>query len=138
MSTSTLRYIIISVLIFHGIGHSMGILAAFGVKMSSSSSSNSWLLSNLAGEKVTRIFMILLYASAFLGFICSGLGLAGWLIPAGLWKILVIISSIISLLGMILFWNGLAFLFNKIGAIGVNIAVLISLLWLHWPPEIVD
>jgi hypothetical protein len=35
-----------------------------------------------------------------------------------------------------LFWNSFASLFpNKIGAIAVNIAVLVCLLWLNWPTE---
>lgn len=137
MSISTLRIVIAVILLVHGIGHYMGLLSAVGVKLSSTSSANSWLFTGLLGDTPARIIGFVIYLLAFFGFIAAGLGLLGWLIPRGWWQPLAIGSAIISLFGLIFFWNAFAFFFNKFGAVAVNIAVLICLLRLHWPPEIV-
>ena len=138
MSPSTLRIVFIVVLFTHGIGHYMGILSSFGIKLSQNSSFQSWILGNYLSESALRIAGGVIWAAAFAGFIGAGLGLAGWLVPERLWQPLAIVSAFVSLAGLLLFWNAFAFLFNKIGAIGINLAVLVSLLYLRWPPEIVN
>ena len=79
---------------------------------------------------------MILFGAAFVGFIAAALGLFGWLVPHELWRTLAVVSAVISLVGLALFWNSLAALFpNKIGAIAVDIAVLEGLLALNWPTE---
>ncbi|MFC1564820.1 hypothetical protein ACFL6G_07775 [candidate division KSB1 bacterium] len=136
MPASTIRMIVIVLLIFHGIGHYMGILSIFGIKLSQNMSSHSWFLTDLTGDKAARIIAFMLWVSAFAGFICSGLGLGDWIIPNSAWQIMAVISAFISLTGVILFWNAFAFLFNRIGVLAVNIAVLLSVLWLHLPASL--
>jgi hypothetical protein len=47
-----------------------------------------------------------------------------------------VVSAVISLVAILLYWNALILLFpHKIGALAVNIAVLICLLALNWPAE---
>jgi hypothetical protein len=47
-----------------------------------------------------------------------------------------VVSAIISLVGIMLFWDALIMLFpHKVGAIGVNVAVLVGLLVANWPTE---
>jgi hypothetical protein len=44
------------------------------------------------------------------------------------------LSAVVSLLALVLFWNGLIFLFpHKIGNIAVNAAVLGVIPIMHWP-----
>ena len=64
-----------------------------------------------------------------IGFIASGMGLFGWLVPHSAWQTLALISAVISLVALALFWNAfVAFFPNKVGAIVVNVAILWALL----------
>jgi hypothetical protein len=137
MSTAAIRIITGIVLMGHGIGHAMGILAVLGVKLSETHSPDSWLLTDLFGNSLTNIIGLLTWLLALLGFVGAGLGLAGWLVPHNWWQTLALSAAIISLVGLFFFWNAFPFLFpNKVGVICVDIAALICVLWLHWPPEI--
>ena len=70
------------------------------------------------------------------GFIAAAMALMGWLVPHDMWRTLAIWSSVISLIAIILFWNAFVTLFpNKIGAIAVDVATLVALLWANWPSE---
>ena len=138
MSTSSLRIIIAIVLIAHGIGHVLGVLAALGNKLTPSHSARSWLLTNMLGETISRVLVFVIFLTATLGFIGAGLGMFNWLVPGSMWQQLAIGASVLSLVGLALFLNVFPTIFpNWIGANAVNVAGLLSLLWLHWPPEIV-
>ena len=133
MPDSTLKFIAAIVLIFHGIGHYMGILASLGIKMTSRMSAHSPLLSGLLGDRGTRGVCLVLFSLAFLGFIAAGFALLGWLVPQALWFKLAVLSAVFSVLGLVFYWNALAFLFNKLGSVLINALVLIGLLLLRWP-----
>ena len=65
--------------------------------------------------------------------IAACLGFLGVLVPSDLWRSLTVGTAVVSLLGLVLFRNTwLAF--NTLGAVGMNIVVLITRLWFHWPP----
>lgn len=136
MSGTTLRIIIALVLFVHGIGHVMGILPILGLSTIETWNDRSWLLTGLLGDTITRIVGFILFAAALIGFICAALGLMSWLIPHAWWQTLAVISAVISLVAIALFWNAfVAFFPNKIGAIAVDAAVLIGLLLVNWPTE---
>jgi hypothetical protein len=144
MSGPVLRAIIAFVFAFHGVGHAMGIIPALGivnVKGASQGwlknwSSHSWLLTNLLGDTVSRILCVILYGAALIGFLGTALALLGWGVPHEWWRTLAIVSAVISLVALLLFWNALIFLFpHKVGALAINIATLICLLALNWPTE---
>jgi hypothetical protein len=60
----------------------------------------------------------------------------GWLVPHEWWRMLAIVSAVVSLIALVLFWNAFIYLFpHKVGAIAVNVAVLVGLLWANWPSE---
>ncbi len=144
MSGTVLRAIIAFVFAFHGIGHAMGIIPALGAVDSEGASqgwmknwsSHSWLLTNLLGDPVSRVLCVLLYGTALLGFVGAALALLGWGVPHEWWRTLAIVSAVISLLALLLFWNALIMLFpHKVGALAINIATLVCLLVLNWPTE---
>jgi len=136
MSGTTLRIIIAFVLFVHGAGHSMGVLAAVGLSSIDTWNPRSWLLTNILGDTLSRIICIILFAAALVGFVAAALGLMGWVVPHDLWRTLALVSAVVSLIAIILFWNAfVAFFPNKVGAIAVNVAVLVCLLWLNWPSE---
>ena len=144
MSGTTLRTIVTLVLVFHGLGHIMGIIPALGLVNTESTnqdwlknwSSYSWLLTDVLGDSGSRILCFGLFLIGLIGFIGAALGLYGWLVPHEWWRMLAIGSSMISLVTILLFWNALILLFpHKVGAIGVNLAILLFLLWINWPTE---
>ena len=144
MSVTLLRGILALVFAFHGVGHTMGVIAALGIDKAGESShgwlqnwsSQSWLLSGLLGDTLSRALGVLLYGAALIGVLGAALSLLGWGIPHEWWRSLAVVSAIISLVALLLFWNALMMLFpHKVGALAVNIATLVCLLVLHWPSE---
>jgi hypothetical protein len=129
MSNSIIRIITGIVLIVHGIGHVMALLPALNITSTDKWHYRSWLLTRFLGDMVSRVLVIVLFGAAMIGFIAAGLGLFGWLVPHSAWQTLAIISAVISLVALALFWNSfVAFFPNKTGAIVVNIATLWALL----------
>ena len=122
MSTNTIRILIAGALIVHGVGHVLGFWMP----------ARSWLMPN-AGEPIIRIISSIFWVLAAVGFILSCLGFLGVLVPADMWRTLAVVFSLVSLLGLALFW-GTWPAFNTIGAFVMNIAILVTQLWLHWPP----
>ena len=144
MSPTILSIIIAGVLAFHGVGHAMGIIPALQIPFFQNQagawaknwSSHSWLLTPLLGDTAGRIISIILFAVPLIGFLGAALGLMGWLVPHEWWRTLAIVSAVISLVALALFWNAFIYLFpHKVGAIAVNVAVLVGLLWANWPSE---
>jgi len=135
MNTSTLRTFIAIFLFVHAIGHMQGVLAALGLFTSETWHARSWLFDGLLGEKGSRTLALILWVVCVLGFLATGFAFLGIGIPHEWWRTLAIIFAIPSTLGLIFYWNSLSQLFNKIGAIGVNAAIFIGLLFLNWPSE---
>ena len=144
MSGSTLRFTIAGVLFFHGIGHLMGVIPALGLIRTGESSpaafrnwsSRSWLLTNLLGDTAASIVCGLLFAAGFVCTVGAGLSLIGWLLPHQGWRTLALAAAVVSLVAVALYWNALMLLFpHKVGALSVDITILVCLLWLNWPSE---
>ncbi len=136
MSPTLLRLIIAAVLFLHGVGHVMALLPAFKIASTETWHDRSWLLTRVIGESASRVILVILFGAALLGFVCAALGLMGWLVPHDTWRTLSIVSAVISLVAIALYWNAfVAFFPNKIGALAVNLAVLVCLLYLNWPSE---
>ncbi|MGD8474979.1 MAG: hypothetical protein PVH95_06445 [Anaerolineae bacterium] len=136
MSGTTLRALVAAVLFIHGIGHATGIIPALQLFEVKNWNSRSWLLTPILGETVSRILSIILFLIALIGFIGSTLALLDWVIPHDWWRMLALVSSVISIVTIVLFWNAFVTFFpNKVGAFGVDIAVLVCLLILNWPTE---
>jgi len=123
MSTQILRILIAGALFVHGIGHTLGFWMP----------ARSWLFPNW-GEPVLRIISSTFWILAAMGFLASLLCFLGVLVPYHLWRFLVIGAAIVSILGLVVFW-GTWPVFNTVGALGMNIAVLLTQLWFHWPPS---
>ncbi|MBN2011183.1 hypothetical protein JW960_17690 [candidate division KSB1 bacterium] len=145
MSPFMLRVIITALLLFHAFGQLMGVIPAlwtfrkenqYGPAWLKAWSSHSWLLSRWMGEKTARIVCGAIYFAAFIGFIATVLSLVNLLLPHEWWRALAVTSSVISLVALALFWKALLFFFpHKIGDIVMNVAILICLHVVNWPPE---
>lgn len=90
-------------------------------------SGESWLFKHFMGESAIRslatVFFILIAAL----FVISGVG---FLLNTGWWRLIIITSSILSLLVLLIFWDGNINQLVEKGLIGflVNIAILVIIL----------
>jgi hypothetical protein len=135
MSLNLLQIIIGIVIIGHGIGHVLGVISALGFQLTPQHSSDSWLFTRFLGKTITRSLMFIIFLATTLLLIAGGLGSNGWLIPFDRWSWLTAVGSIFSILGLVLFPKAFPTIFpNVVGAFVVDIAALLSIYWLHWPP----
>lgn len=135
MSADTLRIVIGVVLLAHGVGHTLGLFPALGMAGSVENwSDHSWLLTSLIGETAARMIGVLLWAAAAVMAVMASLAVFGWLVPQAWFRNLALWSSVISLAGLFLFPNAFPRLMNKAGAVVVDAALLVILLWKPWPP----
>ena len=123
------------VLLAHGVGHALGVLALFDLQPEGWNA-RSWLLTDRIGDLPAKTISVVLWVAALAGFVLAGLGLLELGVPEAWWKPLAVSFAIVSLVTLTLFWNAFPALFpNKIGAIAVNLAVLVGVLLADWPTE---
>ena len=129
-----LRIVIALVLLAHGIGHSMGLLAVFKVAtINPAWDGESWLLTGATGRMATQAIAVLVWTVAIVGFTALSATVMGWL-PTAWFTPLAIVSSVASLAGLLLF--PVAFpTFSTVGALVVDLAVLGAVGWYHWVPS---
>jgi hypothetical protein len=90
----------------------------------------SWLLSGLGLERMPfTTVLLLLNLAGGIALVAAGLGVLGILVPTSWWATLAIAGAGISLFQLVIYLHPL----TAIG-IGLNIAILIALLWAHWTP----
>jgi hypothetical protein len=117
-----LRFVIAGALFVHGVGHTLGIWMP----------ARSWLLPNV-GEPSLRIISNILWVLTAVGFLATCLGFLGVGILEDWWRPLAVVFAFISLFGLFIFWGTWPAM-NTVGALAMNAAVLITQLWLRWPP----
>ena len=117
MTTQTLGILIAGALFAHGLGHTLGFFRP----------ARSWILSAL-GKPVLRVTANILWALALAGFVSAGLSFLGLGISVEWWRPLAVVSSLVSLSGLVLFLGDWP-VFNTIGAFGFNLAALAVLVW---------
>jgi hypothetical protein len=137
MSAQTIKLIIAGALLLHGLGHGGALAALFahsrGMDTGSWLPARSWLFPSLA-TRVTTTVASIFWILSLIGFVAAALSFWGVLVPGDVWRQLALTSSIVSALGIVLFF-GTWPTFNTLAALGVNVAVLVTQLWLHWPPQ---
>ena len=143
MSEQTIKILVTAVLFLHGVAHGRAFFALLYQSMGSLPASwlpvRSWLLPFLSARTVAGVASIFWLLST-LGFLAAALSYYGVLLPPDVWSQVVVPTAIISTLGIILIsgiWPGapnrkLAIL-DTIISLVVNLAILITQLWLHWP-----
>jgi hypothetical protein len=126
--------VIALVLAAHGIGHVMEIAQALHVAtVNPSWDGRSWLLSDAAGTTLTDAVGVALWSTAMVGFVVLAGVVLGWL-PEGWWAPLAVLASVASLAGIVLFPTAFP-TFSTLGALAVDVAVLVAVLWYHWVPS---
>lgn len=135
MNSSTLRIVIAILLFVHAIGHVQGIVVSLGLFSTETWNARSWLLDDLLGSKTSHAIALALWAVSFVGFLGTAFAFVGIGLPHDWWRSMAVIFAVPSLLGVILYWNSFAMFFNKLGALGINGAILIGMLLVNWPQE---
>jgi hypothetical protein len=143
LSTPVFRIIIVVALAAHGIAYAMALAGLIGQSLGGASASQvvvrSWLMPGL-GPNAAAAAAIPLWLVATVGFLLVALSFWGILIPDAPWRQIAVGSAIASIVGIALFagtWPGrpneLESMLDTGVAITMNVAVLLTLLWLHWP-----
>jgi len=135
MSPQLVKILIAGVLLLHGLGHggAIGALIAIdrGVPSGKWLAARSWLFPGL-NPRAAEFIAIILWTLSLVGFVSAALSFWGVLIPGDLWRTVALVSSFISFIGITLFW-GTWPMFNTLAAQAVNLAVMVTQLWLNWP-----
>lgn len=121
------------VLLLHGIGHLLGVLAVTSLGPENWNA-RSWLLTDTIGEGPSKVLSTVLWALCLILIVAGGLALLEVGLGESLWKPLIVTGSVLSLVTLAIFWNGFPVLFpNKIGAIAVDVVALVGILMADWP-----
>jgi len=141
MSRRGFRPIAAAVLLLHGLGHGGALGALAWIQLGPGDAgawlaARSWLLPSLPGDMATTLAASLWIAS-MLGFVVAALSFSGVVGPSSLWRPLAVASALVSTVGIVLFL-GTWPMFNTLAALGVNAAVLGTILWRRRPPEAVS
>jgi hypothetical protein len=136
MSPQLIKILIPLVLLLHGLGHGGAIIALIvidrGVSGGKWLSARSWLFPNL-NPQVAKVIAMIFWGLSLIGFVAATLSFWGILVPGDVWRQIALISAFVSFTGIAIFWGRWP-LFNTLAAQAVNVAVIITQLWLHWPP----
>jgi hypothetical protein len=83
--------------------------------------------------RTAKAIAITFWGLSLLGFVAAALSFWGILIPGDIWRQLGLITAFVSFTGIAIFWGRWP-IFNTLAAQAANLAVIITQLWLHWPP----
>jgi len=137
MSTQTIRLLIAGALLLHGLGHggALGALAYVGRGRDAGQwrPARSWLLPSMPSASAT-VLASSVWILSMIGFVAAATSFWGIVIPGEWWRALALVSACVSGLGILLFF-GTWPLFNTLAAQAMNVAVLVTQLWTHWPPS---
>ena len=139
MSDQAIKLIAAGVLLVHGFGHGGALAALAWIRAWPGSDSGpwhaarSWLVPSLSGDAAMTLASALWIAS-LAGFVVVALSFWGVFVPGNIWRPLAVVAAIVSATGIVLFL-GTWPMFNTLAALGVNVAVLVAVLWLNWPSD---
>jgi hypothetical protein len=139
MSDQMIKQIAAGVLLLHGLGHggALGALAWIRLRPGTNTgdwlAARSWLIPSLPAETASALASFFWIVS-LIGFVIAALSFWGLVVPAGVWRPLAVASALVSGSGIVLFF-GTWPMFNTLAALGVNVAVLVAVVWLRWPSE---
>ncbi len=120
------RIILLVAVFAHGIGHILFLMPTLGFA-SWGQTTQSWLLSNLMGDKLSRGFGIVIWVAVILAYMS---GLYGFFAQTAWWPQLLIGASGVSAIGLLLFWASSS---PVISAMAFDIVIILALQVFKWP-----
>ncbi|GAB4440590.1 MAG: hypothetical protein Kow00120_08800 [Anaerolineae bacterium] len=93
----------------------------------------AWLFARLLGNRTTQTLASISCVLAAIGFVAGGVGVFA---SQDWWRPVAVASAAFSAVLFALFWDGKAQKLHDKGGVGllINLAILVALLVLHWPP----
>ncbi len=128
MDAMVMKIVVAGVLGAHGIGHALGWMPALGLARFDGVSSDSWLISGMAGDGVARIAAVALFVVPAVGFIAAAIGL---LLGQSWWRSAAVASAATSLAASALYPQALP-ASSTIGSVAVDCLVLFGILVAGW------
>jgi len=129
MSPDVLRIGLAVVLVFHGVGHVLFLAPALRLAGWADQTGGSWLLGPAMGDGIAHGVGAVVWAASAILFVGAASGL---LLTQEWWRPLVVAGAVVSLIGIVAFWGGIA-PSSAIAALVVDVIVLASLLVARWP-----
>lgn len=128
MSPDLIRWVLAIALVGHGVGHIL--FTPLAVTSWKVGSGESWILSGTLGAPPAAAIEWILAIAAIGLFVVGGVGVA---MSTSWWRPLVLAGAVVSLALVGLFGTGLSI--QAVWAAIFDVAILVALLWLHWPSE---
>jgi len=113
----------------HGVGHMLFLGPVIGLGSWADQTGDSWVLTGTIGEPAARIVATVLWSAVIVLFVA---GVAGFLGTTDWWRTVTIGAAGLSILGIVLFWGGIASS-SAIFALIADAVILGALLIAHWP-----
>ena len=139
MSDQMLIWVVGGVLLVHGLGHG-GALAALawihfrpGTATGAWSAARAWAMPTLTADAAAVIASVF-WVVAMVGFVVAALSVWGVVVPADWWRPVGVVAALVSIAGIVLFFGTWPRV-NTLAALGVDVAVLVAVLLLQWPPQ---
>lgn len=135
MSEQMTKLVVTGVLLLHGLGHAgaLGALAWLELRGGDTGAwlpAKSWLVPAMPSPTVVAAAF---WIVACVGFVAAALGL--WFGLGEWWRAVAVVSAVVSIVGIVLFL-GTWPIFNTVAALAVDVAVIVALLVLRWPPRL--
>ena len=91
----------------------------------------SWLFSWLGLEKTLTVYRIggLLWLAGGIALVAAGLGILGFIVSTVWWRDFAVAGAAISLFMLVIYLHPLMII-----GTASSLAVVVALLWFHWPP----
>lgn len=119
--------LLLILLVVHGVGHFLGVAVAFRKGSSSNWNTDSWILDKWTAPGTRRSIAACLFIFAALGSIAAALSARGIIFEVYTWRTLAIVAAWTSLVAILLFPDSLYNVFNRIAAMLLNIAIILTL-----------
>jgi hypothetical protein len=124
-----LKLVLVVVVLAHAVGHLLFLGPSLRVAEWAGQSSHSWLLTSTLGDSPARAIASSIWVTTMVLFVA---GVAGYLLDASWWRQVTVAGAVVSIAGIVLFWDGLAT--SSAGfALAFDVVLLVSLLVVHWP-----
>jgi hypothetical protein len=113
----------------HGVGHLLFLGPVVGLGRWADQTGDSWILTGAIGEPATRAIATVLWSAVIVLFVA---GVAGFLGTTEWWRTAIVLGAGLSILGIVLFWGGIASS-SAVFALIADVVILGALLIAHWP-----
>jgi hypothetical protein len=123
------RYGLALVVFAHGVGHILFLGPTLGLGNWADQTGDSWALTGLLGEPATRAIATALWSGVIVLFVA---GVGGFLAGTDWWRAATIAASVLSVVGIVTFWGGIA-TSSAIFALIADLAILAALVLVRWP-----